>query len=204
MQVTIKGRPVTDLPANWQKDIRLGAERAEVTGAALGMDEAAARFLSRYRIVCACFIVFVWLVLYAMLAIAQPGDRVLLMPFGLIMAALTPLVFVAIYFVRRGRLLASLPERAQAGPPPGMAVRVDASGLTIGGRFAAWSDVALEQVDFELMKGRYGSRTYLVHQVSVRANDFAYTLDGLLMDQGHAIVAETYRHKCNSRPPPVV
>jgi hypothetical protein len=204
MQVTIKGRVVTDLPANWQKDIRLGVERAEVTGAVLGVDEAAARFLSRYRIVCACFIVFVWLVLYAMLAFAQPGDRALLVPFGLIMAALTPLVFVAVYFVRRGRLLASLPARAQAAPPPGTAVRVDASGLTIGGRFAAWNDVALDRVDFELMKGRYGSRTYLVHQISVRAQDFACTLDGLLMDQGHVIVAETYRHKCNGRAPLVV
>jgi hypothetical protein len=204
MQVTIKGRPVTDLPANWQKDIRLGSERAEITGAALGMDEAAARFLSRYRIVCACFVVFVWLVLYAMLAFAQPGDRTVLVPFGLVMAALTPLVFVAIYFVRRGRLLASLPERAKAAPPPGMAVRVDASGLTIGGRFAAWNDVTLDKVDFELLKGRYGSRTLLVHQVTMRARDFAYTLDGLLMDQGHLIVAETYRHKCNGRPPLVV
>src|SRR5215467_12420124 len=93
VQVTIKGRPVTGLPANWQEDIRLGSERAEVTGTALGIDEAAARFLSRYRIVCACFIVFVWLVLYAMLAFAQPGDRAFLVPFGLIMAALTPLAF---------------------------------------------------------------------------------------------------------------
>jgi len=34
------------------------------------------------------------------------------------------------------------------------------------------------------------------HQVAVRARDFPYTLDGLLIEQGHAIVAETYRHRC--------
>ena len=181
MQVTIKGRPVTDLPANWQEDIRLGSERAEVTGVALGVDEAAAKFLSRYRIVCACFLAFVWLVLYGMVAIAHPGDRALLVPFGLVLALLMPLIFVAIYFVRRARLLASLPERAKAVPPPGTTVRVDASGLTIGSRFTDWKDVALERIDFELLKGRYGSRTLLVHQVGVREGLLVHprrTLDG--------------------------
>jgi hypothetical protein len=46
---------------------------------------------------------------------------------------------------------------------------------------------------------RYGSRIYLVHQVAARAKDFTCTLDGLLTEQGHVIVAEIYRHKC----PPV-
>ena len=160
---------------------------------------AAAKFLFRYRIVCLCFVIFVWLVLYAITAMAQPGDRAFLVPFGLVLAVLTPVMFMVIYLVRRSRLYDSLPERAQAAPPPGTMIRVDASGLTIGSRFAAWNDVSLDRADFELIKGRYGSRTYLVHQVAVRAKDFSYVLDGLLIEQGHAIVAETYRHKC----PPV-
>jgi hypothetical protein len=199
MQVTIKGRPALDLPANWDDDIRLGSERTEVSGAVLDTATAAARFLFRYRIVCTCFVVFVWLVLYAMAALATPGDQAILVPFGLVMAVLMPLAFVAVYFVRRRGLLASLPERARAGPPPGTKIRVDASGLTIGDRFAAWNDLTLDRVDFELIKGRYGARTYLVHQVAVRARDFSYTLDGLLMEQGHAIVAEIWRHKCVQR-----
>jgi hypothetical protein len=112
------------------------------------------------------------------------------------MAVLTPLIFIAVYFVRRNRLYDSLPERARATLPPRTMVRVDASGLTIGGRFAAWNHVTLESVDFDLLKGRYGSRTYFVQQVAVRAKDFTCTLDGLLMEQGPAIVAEIYRHKC--------
>jgi hypothetical protein len=199
MQVTIKGRPATDLPANWDKDILLGSERSEVSGAVLDTDAAAAKFLFRYRIVCTCGVGFVWLVLYVMAAMATPGDRAFFVPFGWVMAMLMPLVFMAIYFVRRNRLYDSLPARAQASPPPGTRVRVDAAGLTIGDRFAAWNDVTVDRVDFDVIKGRYGSRTYLVHQVAVRAKDFSCVLDGLLMDQGHAIVAETYRHKY---PPP--
>jgi hypothetical protein len=196
MQVTIKGRPVSDLPANWTEDIRLGSERPAVSGLVLDRDAAAAKFLFRYRIVCVCFVIFIWLVLYGTVAMAQPGDRLFLGQFGLGMAVLMPLVFIAVYFVRRNRLYDSLPERARATAPPGTMVRVDGSGLTIGARFAAWNDVTLDSVDFELIKGRYGNRTYLVHQVAVRATDFTCTLDGLLMEQGPAIVAEIYRHKC--------
>jgi len=196
MQVTIKGRPATNLPADWDDDIRLGSERPEVSGAVLDGDAAAAKFLLRYRIVCTCAVVLIWLVLYAMAAMATPGDRAFLVPFGWVMAVLMPLVFLAIYLVRRSRLYDSLPARAQAAPPPGTKIRVDAAGLTIGGRLAAWNDLTLDRVDFELIKSRYGSRTYLVHQVAVRTKDLSYTLDGLLLEQGHAIVAEIWRHKC--------
>jgi len=182
MQVTIKGRPATNLPANWDDDIRLGSERSEVLGEVLDADAAAAKFLFRYRIVCTCAVVVIWLVLYAMAAMATPGERAFLVPFGWAVAALMPLVFVAIYLVRRNRLYDSLPERAHAAPPPGTKIRVDTSGLTVGGRFAAWNDLTLDRVDFELIKSRYGSRTNLVHQIAVRTKDLSYTLDGLLME----------------------
>ncbi len=42
----------------------------------------------------------------------------------------------------------------------------------------------------------YAALPERAHRVAVRARDFPYTLDGLLIEQGHAIVAETYRHKC--------
>ena len=65
---------------------------------------------------------------------------------------------------------------------------------TIGERSTEWRDVAIDRVDFENMGGRR-PHNYLVHQIDVRTKDFAYTLDGVLMEQGAAIVAETYRHK---------
>ena len=195
MQVTIKGRPGGDLPANWDKDIRLGAERSVVSGAVLERDAAAAIFLARYRIVCACGVIFIWLLLFGLVALTKPSEQSLFDQIAVVMAVLMPLVFVAIYLVRRNQLYASLPERARVSPPPGTMLRVEASGLTIGGRFAGWNDVTLDKVDFDLIKGRHGSRTYLVHQVAVRTKDVSCTLDGLLLEQGSAIVAEVYRHK---------
>ena len=195
MQVTIKGRSGGDLPANWEKDIRLGAERSVVSGAVLERDAAAARFLARYRIVCACGVIFIWLLLFGLVALAKPSEQSLFNQIAVVMAVLMPMVFTAIYFVRRNQLYVSLPERAGVSPPPGTMIRVDAAGLAVGGRFAAWNDVTLDKVDFDLIKGRYGSRTYLVHQVAVRTKDVTCTLDGLLLEKGDAIVAEVYRHK---------
>jgi hypothetical protein len=195
MLVTINGAPATDLPADWEKDIWLEADRRAVTGSAIDPSAGAERFLSRYRIVGLCFVGFIWLVLLAMVTFARSIDREVLVPVGAVVAVAIPAAFVIAYRVRRGRLYDSLRPRAERSPPPGTQIRVDASGLTIGDCFAAWSDVALDRVDFEMIKGRYGSRTYFVHQVDVRATDFAYTLDGLLLEEGQAIVAETFRHK---------
>ncbi len=199
MQVMIKGRLATDLPANWEKDIRLGGERPDVSGVVIGGEAAAAKFLARYRVICLGFVIFIWVMLYAMAAMATPGDKSFLGPFGWVMAVLTPLALAAVYVVRRNRLYDSLPERARGSPPPGTKVRVSAAGLTIGDRFAAWNDITFDRVNFERITGRYGSRTFLVHQIALRMKDFACVLDGLLIEQGHAIVAETWRHKC---PPP--
>ena len=195
MLVTINGAPATNLPVNWEKDIWLKGDGRAVTGSVIDPAVGAGRFLFRYRIVGACIVGLVWLALLLMVSFARPIDREVLLPLGLVAAVATPVLVVIAYRVRRGKLYDSLPARARRAPPPGTKIRVDDSGLTIGDRFAAWSDVSLDRVDFEVTKGRSGGRTYFVHQLDVRANDFACTLDGLLLDEGQAIVAETFRHK---------
>jgi hypothetical protein len=199
MQVTINGRPATDLPVNWEKDIELGGQRPAVSGEILDIDAAAGKFLFRFGIVCLCFVGLVWLGLYCMAALARPGDQAFLVTYAWIGAVVTPVLFVGIYVLRRNKLYNSLPARVHQSPPPGTKIRVDGSGLAIGDRLAPWSDVVLDRVNFELITSRQGNRTYLVHQIAVQAKEFACVLDGLLIQQGAAIVAEIWRHKV---PPP--
>jgi hypothetical protein len=195
MEVMINGRQTTSLPANWERDIRLGAERPEVEGRVLGPEAAAAKFLFRYRIICACVMVFIWLFLGVMFALGQPQDQLRFGPFFLALAVVTPLLLVVAYLVRRSRLYASLPQRSRVAPPPGTEIRVDGSGLTIGGRFATWREVEIDRVNFEFFTGRHGGRIYLVHQLDVRSKDFSFRLDGVLISEGSAIVAEIWRRK---------
>jgi hypothetical protein len=195
MLVTINGAPATDLPADWEKDIHLPADARAVTGVVLDPAAGAERFLARYRIIGACFVGLVWLVLLVLASFAKPIDREVVLPVSVVIAVAMPVLIAVAYVVRLGRLYDSLPSRAERSPPPGAKIKVDDTGLAIGDRFAAWSDLSLDRVDFEVITGRHGDRTYFVHQVDVRSKDLTYTLDGLLLEEGQAIVAETFRHK---------
>lgn len=194
MQVTMDGEPAVDLPANWERYILLGPNRPEVTGFVLDSDTAAEKSLGQFRIVCVCGLGFIWLVAFGLTHVGATGQGASLIWGGWVIAVVTPVLLVLVYYARRKGLYASLPERSRKLPPPGTKIRIDASGLTIGERSTEWRDVAIDRVDFENMGGRR-PHNYLVHQIDVRTKDFAYTLDGVLMEQGAAIVAETYRHK---------
>ncbi|HTR86967.1 MAG TPA: hypothetical protein VMI56_20975 [Reyranella sp.] len=193
MQVTINGSPAGNLPANWQKDILRGSSGRAVTGSVLEPTVAAGRFLSRYRLIGLGFVGLFWAGLFALVAFARPLDREVLVPVAAVLAVATPAMIAIAYRIRSARLRDSLPRRVVHLPPPGTLIRVDDAGLAIGDRVVAWADIAVDRVDFEVMVGRHGDRTYLVHQVDVRAGDFACTLDGLLLEEGQAIVAETCR-----------
>ena len=126
-----------------------------------------------------------------------PSERATLTTVALIIAVVAPALMVLAYYARRKGFYESLPERTRRSPPTGTQVRVDTSGLTIGERFTAWRDITVDRVDFEYVSGRGGrrSRTYFVRQIDLRAKDFAGTIDGTLIDEGAAIVAEIYRRK---------
>jgi len=196
MQVTVNDEPATDLWEGWEKQILLGTYRPEVSGSVLDQDAATDRILARFRIVCACLVGLIWLVAFGLASAARQGEPALTTAaWGL--AVVGPALLVLAYLARSRGFVASLPERAGRSPPPGTQVRVDAAGLTIGGHRTAWSDVTVDRVDFQFVSGRGGrrARTYFVRQIDLRSKDFAYTIDGTLLDEGAAIVNEIYRRK---------
>jgi hypothetical protein len=195
MRVTINSRPASGLSEDQEKDVRLAPGWAVVQGAVLDSAAAASKVFFRLRIICICFVVLVWLVLFAMVAVPPSGDRDFLRKFALPMAVLTPLLLWLVYFMKRERLYASLPERSRASPPTGTAIRIDGTGLAIGDCSAAWKDVAVDGVDYSRVTGRYGSRAYFVGRLHVRLNDIPFVLDKTLLDEGVAIVDGIYRHK---------
>jgi hypothetical protein len=195
MRITINDRPTDALSDEQEKDVRLSREWAAVEGSVRDSEAAASRILARWRVVCIVFLVLVWLVLYAVAATARPGDRAFLGTFSLAMAVAMPLVMGLVYYVKRERLYASLPERSRASPPPGTAIRVDGSGVAIGSRSAAWKDVAVDGVDFSLVTAPRGYRVYFIRRLHLRLDDVAFVLDRSLLSEGEAIVDAIYRHK---------
>jgi hypothetical protein len=195
MRVTINNRPAAGLSDDQEKDVRLAPVWAVVQGSILDSAAAASRVLFRWRAICICFVVLVWLVLVALAILPQSGDRDVLREFALVMAGLTPLGLWLVYFVKRGRLYASLPERSRASPPTGTPIRIDGAGLTIGNRSAAWNEVVVDRVDYSLVTGRHAYRAYYVSRLHLRLNDVPFVLDKSLLDEGVAIVDGIYRHK---------
>jgi hypothetical protein len=195
MRITINDRPASCLSDDQEEDVRLSREWSAVDGSVLDSGAAASRILFRWRIVCIAFQVLVWLVLYVVVSGARSGDRAFLGTFGLAMAVLMPFVLGLVYYVKRERLYASLPERARASPPTGTAIRVDCSGIAIGSRTAAWKDVAVDGVDFSVVTGTRGYRAYYIRRLHLRLNDVPFVLDRSLLNEGEAIVDGIYRHK---------
>src|SRR5262249_52924494 len=122
MRVTINNSTAAGLSDDQEKDVRLAAGWSVVQGSVLDSAAAASRVLFRWRIVCISFVVLVWLVLFAMVAVPQSGDRDFLVNFCLAMAVLTPLLPWLVYFIKRERLYWSLPERSRASPLTGTAI----------------------------------------------------------------------------------
>jgi len=195
MRVTINDRPADWLTDGQEKDVRLASTWAVIEGSVLDSSVAAAKVLFRWRIVCVCFVAFVWLVLFVMAALARPDDRTFMGNLALVLAVLTPLALWLAYWIKRERLYASLPERTRASPATGTSVRVDGSGVTIGSRSAAWNEVAIDGVDLARVTGAHGYRAYYVKRLHLRLNEVPFVLDKSLLDEGVAIVDEIYRRK---------
>jgi len=193
MQVTMDGEPVADLPVDWERFLLLSPKRAEVTGFVLDAEAAGERSLAQLRVVCACGMGLIWLVTFGLAHV--PGEGPGLVITAWVLAGLGSGLMVLAYYARRKALNESLPERTRKLPPPGTKIRVDPIGLTIGERSAAWRDVAVDGLDYERLSGRYGTVGYFIKKIDVRTKDLACTLDVLLLQEGAAILAETYRQK---------
>jgi hypothetical protein len=195
MRITINDRPASGLSDDQERDVRLSREWSAVQGSVLDSGAAASGILLRWRIVCIVFLALVWLVLYLVVNGARSGDRAFLGTFGVAMAVLMPLVLGLVYYLKRERLYASLPERSRASPPTGTAIRVDGSGIAIGSSAAAWKEVVVDGVDFSRVTGARGYRAYYVRRLHLRLNDVPFVLDRSLLAEGEAIVDGVYRHK---------
>jgi hypothetical protein len=195
MRITINGRTADGLSDAQERDVRLASAWAAVQGSVLDSGAAAAKVLTGWRNLCIGFVVVVWLVLYAMVATATPGDRVALGNFGLVLAVLTPLAMGVVYYIKRERLYASLPARSHASPPTGTTIGIDGSGVTIGSRSAVWKDVAVDGVDFDLVSAPRGYRVYFIKRLHLRLGDVPFVLDRSLLADGAALVDGIYRRK---------
>jgi hypothetical protein len=196
MLITVDDKPVDALESDAASTLALEREQAEVEGQVLSAEEATARLSRNLLIVAACATGLVWLVLLVLWIAMTPMQAQSLGPFFLGLAIIFPFVMIWVYKNKQARWLAREPERIAALPAPGTRIRMDRSGLTVGDKFAAWSELRAYAVEMTSMRGRYGRATYFLRRVLVRGPNIDCAIDISLIANGPALVSEVYRRLC--------
>jgi hypothetical protein len=193
MQVTINGKPVRHFSSWDERLVHLDTgEKPEVAGAALSAGDVIANQKYAFRVAMTTGVAIVWLLAGLVFMFPEPGEH-FLKPFALCLALFAPIIILVIRPFVLKRWLAKLPERMRGAPPRRTPIRLDAVGLAIGDRFAAWSEVVVHRVDISTHTGVDG---HLAISVAVRGPGFSFLLDRTLLENGPAIVNEIYRRKC--------
>jgi hypothetical protein len=99
-----------------------------------------------------------------------------------------------IWFLFR-RNLADVRTRAEAIgslEPPGTAIRIDASGLSVGGAMHAWPDVTIEEVGVA-ERNANNSTVFYIERLTLAAAGRPLLLDTQALTNGRPIVEQTWR-----------
>jgi hypothetical protein len=195
MKVLINGTAVEGLTARQERSVSVGKARADVAGTVVSAEAATAALMRWARILFTCVGAFAGILIIGIVALADAQDRWLIYPFAVVM------LIVVLGIIRWGyrrterRWQSKLPARTAALPPPGTVVRLNATGLTIGDRSVAWSDLRVSELELLLISGADDS-ALIVDRMLLATAGADITLDRNLMQNGAAILDNVYRLLC--------
>ena len=103
-------------------------------------------------------------------------------------AGLVALLYVLMLGAHRRRVEA---RSKVAQLPPGTAVRLDAGGLTVGGRLSAWSALTIDELGVRQRQGSESRVTYIERLVLSDAGRVV-PLDALFLGNGRALLQQAW------------
>lgn len=99
------------------------------------------------------------------------------------------------------RNLAVVARRLAAFPStPGVTMRVEDAGLSVGGERFAWNAVTVDEVGV-LRISSEDSTTELVERLTLSSRGRVVVLDALTISNGAVVVGQAWRHLCAHRVP---
>jgi hypothetical protein len=123
----------------------------------------------------------------------EPADLVVIGPLYLVILAAFVMGGPALYRRSMARMRDDITRRLARMAPPGTAVRLDAAGLTFGGRATPWSDIAIEAVEIVTVYVSEGDDDYRIEAVVLEIRDRPVVLDQGVISNGPAIVDKVLR-----------
>jgi hypothetical protein len=134
------------------------------------------------------------LIAVAIIALSyEPSDIVFVAPLYLVIMAAMGVGAPAFYRRSMARRRDQLVRRAARTAPPGTAVRLDATGLTLDGRPTPWPNIAIEAVEIVTESNPDSADSYQVDTVVLNMGSQSLVLDRGLTTNGGQILDKVLR-----------
>jgi hypothetical protein len=183
MRVLINGKHAEALDAGRESQITLSARRDVVEGAVMSAEESVARIVKRLKLSLGFFAAFCTAILVAILFAADPRDLVILAPLATVLAIGVATYLAYLYRKGAAKVRGEAEPRLARMAAPGTTVRVDDAGLTVAGRSAAWSAIAIDTVEI--------TRISTIKAPLVQSQDPSLIAALLLTVQGDTVVLDS-------------
>ena len=193
MRYLVNGKPVDGVPAGDLRNLTVARERPEAEAVLISTDDALRRYKKLLKILYGFLAVVIALVPPALVA-ADPGDWTILVPPVLAVWAFFAW-FLPFMFKRKVRQFTARMTTTILPAAPGTKLRVDQTGLTIGGKSWEWSRLAIESIGLERVQsgGDYPTNSTILQSLVLSAGGERIPLDGNTLSTGSAILDQIYR-----------
>lgn len=193
MQYLVDGKPVEGVPTRDVNNLRVAHERPEAEAVLISRDAALQRYKKLLKILYGFLAVIIALAPPG-LAAADPHDWVILVPMVAVIWAIFAW-FLPFMFRRKVGQFAARMNVTTLPAAPGTAVRVDQTGLTIGGKSWTWPLLSIDSIELTRSStgGDYPTSYTILQSLGLTAGGERIQLDGNMLSTGSAILDQIYR-----------
>ncbi len=193
MRDLVDGKPVDGVPTRDVNNLRVAHERPEADAVIISTDEALRRYKKLLKILYGFLAIVIALAPPGLVAV-DPRDWIVLVPVVLAIWAIFAR-FMPFMFRRKVRQFAARMNVTTLPAPPGTAVRVDRTGLTIGARSWAWSQLSIDSIELTRSStgGEYPTNYTILQSLGLAAGGERIQLDGNMLSTRSAVLDQIYR-----------
>ena len=200
LRVLVNGKPYGELDARLERELRVKRVIAVAEGIVLTSEQALSNAKRRMALLYGTAIGVGGLILIAAMigaAAYEPRDLIVLVPFVLIMGVV---LAVLLRFVWRRNVAAVVKRASATSSAPGVPVRVEDAGLSIGAETFAWNAISVEELGV-LRISSEDSTTESVDRLTLSCGGRVVVIDALTISNGMVVVGQAWRRLCAHRGP---
>jgi hypothetical protein len=193
MQVSYDGKPLDSLSRQDERELSSGRPRERAEGVVMTASEAITAKTRGLRFLYAFLGGLIALIMIPLLigtALYEPRDLIVLAPLSLVLTAALALFMRLMYRRNTTKFALRAAEQAPRMAAAGVAVLVEASGLSIGADHYPWSALTVTALDIVTSGGE--SSVTLVNRIELDAAGRSIVLDSPLIRNGQLVVRDVW------------